>query len=340
MIFGGSGAAFCAAGVLIVAAPPLAAQAPRIVTAQKPAPVVSTSEPQIVRLPKATEPVLADEAVTVEVPVLVAPVEVSGRLTTTTTLAHAQTRPAAKPPSGSQPPPGRRVQVTPTYTRPAHQGFSVVLVLADISSGSASTGEDVPPAARRALADMKDFLPYKSYKLLDAAWLLGQGMQTIRLRGVNGHEYELRLSTPGYSTSSGRVAVQFSLRDAMRQDEAVEAALMAHTLQSRSEHAERLSHMSRLSAELRQAREKQDTARIREIEKQMSALNASMAKTESNLRRASSGTRPIIDTSFSMEVGETVVVGTSRLEASSGALIALLTAVPPRSSTIPPKETR
>jgi hypothetical protein len=38
----------------------------------------------------------------------------------------------------------------------------------------------------------------------------------------------------------------------------------------------------------------------------------------------------IIDTSFTMDVGETVVVGTSRLRGGSKALIALLTAVPPR----------
>jgi hypothetical protein len=41
----------------------------------------------------------------------------------------------------------------------------------------------------------------------------------------------------------------------------------------------------------------------------------------------------IIDTTFTMDVGETVVVGTSRLKGGSRALIALLTAVPPRGTT-------
>ena len=50
------------------------------------------------------------------------------------------------------------------------QGFSIVLVLADLQAGPGE--EDVPPAARKALLDMKDFLPYKSYRLLDAAWVL------------------------------------------------------------------------------------------------------------------------------------------------------------------------
>jgi hypothetical protein len=38
----------------------------------------------------------------------------------------------------------------------------------------------------------------------------------------------------------------------------------------------------------------------------------------------------MIDTSFTMDVGETVVVGTSRLRGGSQALITMLTAVPPR----------
>jgi hypothetical protein len=46
----------------------------------------------------------------------------------------------------------------------------------------------------------------------------------------------------------------------------------------------------------------------------------------------------VIDTSFSMDVGETVVVGTSRLRGGSRALIALLTAVPPKGMTSERKE--
>ena len=45
-------------------------------------------------------------------------------------------------------------------------------------------------------------------------------------------------------------------------------------------------------------------------------------------RVAALKSRSIIDTSFTMDVGETVVVGTSRLAGGDKALIALLTAVP------------
>jgi hypothetical protein len=40
---------------------------------------------------------------------------------------------------------------------PAPQGFSVVLVLGELQGTGAA--DNVPPAARKALTDMKDFLP-------------------------------------------------------------------------------------------------------------------------------------------------------------------------------------
>ena len=55
-----------------------------------------------------------------------------------------------------------------------------------------SGGQDtVPVAARKALADMKDFLPYKSYRLIDTQWVLGSnsGPAIVRLRGWEEQEY-------------------------------------------------------------------------------------------------------------------------------------------------------
>ena len=43
---------------------------------------------------------------------------------------------------------------------PQLQGFNIVLLVGESQSSGASI-EDVPPAARKALNDMKDFLPYK-----------------------------------------------------------------------------------------------------------------------------------------------------------------------------------
>jgi hypothetical protein len=69
----------------------------------------------------------------------------------------------------------------------------------------------------------------------------------------------------------------------------------------------------------------------------MEAVQAKIEAQERQVERrvaaqARAGNRPVINTSFSMDVGETVVVGTSRLSGNSKALIALLTAVPQKSS--------
>ena len=61
------------------------------------------------------------------------------------------------------------------------------------------------------------------------------------------------------------------------------------------------------------------------LEKQVK--DAALAETEAQKRAQTSAGRAIIDTSFTMDLGETVVVGTSRLQGDK-ALIVLLTAVP------------
>ena len=90
---------------------------------------------------------------------------------------------------------GQRGRLTPAERAklPAPQGFSVVLVLGEMQGTGAA--ENVPPAARKALVDMKDFLPYKSYRLLDTQWTLccGHSMIATRLRGVDEQDYDLEL---------------------------------------------------------------------------------------------------------------------------------------------------
>jgi hypothetical protein len=212
------------------------------------------------------------------------------------------------------------------------QGFSVVLVVADLQSSSAQ--DDVPPAARRALSDMKEFLPYKSYKLVDAAWVLGHGMTgtVTRLRGPDEQEYELRLNAS--PTEVSRVFVRFSLSD-LPLETGVEA-LVAHAAQEREAQSsiERLEReLARLQSEMEAAKEKRDEARVRQLQREIEQARASRpARAQTRTASGRSSRRAIIDTSFTMDVGERVVVGTSRLKGNSKALIALLTAVPPRSS--------
>src|SRR5204863_5705254 len=106
----------------------------------------------------------------------------------------------------------------PVKVAPASpQGYSVVLVLGDVQNASGGDN-NVPPAARKALGDMKDFLPYKSYRLLDAQWILGSQHTTSRLRGPNDQDYELTLvgnMVGRPAADKARVRIAFRLREPM-----------------------------------------------------------------------------------------------------------------------------
>jgi hypothetical protein len=222
------------------------------------------------------------------------------------------------------------------------QGFSIVLVLADLQPATGQ--DDVPPAARNALADMKDFLPYKSYRLLDAAWVLGQGNSATvtRLRGPDDREYEVRVHTsPARFIAQGLTAtgthdiyVQFTLRDGGAAEEhADQTTIYEHlrTAEAALASDERRQEIARLEAELAAARQKKDEARVQALEKQLRTARSRATQAQRPKYAVTPrADRAVIDTSFTMEVGETVVVGTSRLKGNSKALIALLTAVPPK----------
>src|SRR6188472_3614996 len=94
----------------------------------------------------------------------------------------------------------------------AFQGFSVVLVLGDVQDGA--TSDNIPAAARAALADLKDFLPYRSYRVLDTAWLLASSTTrqaiTGRLRGTDEQEYEVVLDRLALPPSSLQVRFAMS----------------------------------------------------------------------------------------------------------------------------------
>ena len=69
---------------------------------------------------------------------------------------------------------------------------------------------------------------------------------------------------------------------------------------------------------------------VKDVERRIADLRMRVERGGPRAQFARSAT---IDTSFTMDVGETVVVGTSRMKGGTKALIALLTAVPPRVST-------
>jgi hypothetical protein len=179
------------------------------------------------------------------------------RIVTILTIALAVTalRPYAALAQGTQAPPS---QATSATGRLKH--FTVTLVLGDPQAG---TSDKLTAAETKALADLKDFLPYKKYTALDSVPIIGVNGPWISLQGIDGkHEFYMR------STDLSPRVTQVD--------------------------------MLRLTAAL---------------PSQAAALG---------LKQRSPGL--LIDTSFKIEVGETVVVGTSRLDGSQ-ALILLVTAV-------------
>ena len=217
-------------------------------------------------------------------------------------------------------PPVRTVMKT---SGSAH-GFSIVLVLGDLQGGPAS--DNVPPAARKALADMKDFLPYKSYRLLDTAWVLGATRVTSRLRGPEDQDYELDLAAGGPFGESKTLRVEFQLREAGSEitpapERGAEAARMMQMM------TELMARRNALDQELRSLQERSgdNAPAVAEMKSRLEGTRRQIAELENRglLRRRNQ----IINTTFSMDLGETVVVGTSRLKGDK-ALIALLTAVP------------
>jgi hypothetical protein len=168
---------------------------------------------------------------------------------------------------------------------------------------------------------MKDFLPYRGYRLLDAQWILGSQKSATRLRGPGDQEYQLGLRSSMVGPAKMTVAFQL-------QEPGVEVAFMdAEMSARRAQGAElrmKLESLQREAAALRQ--------RLGEKHASVQNANSEIEATRQRIASVDAGPslrgRGIIDTTFSMDVGETVVVGTSRVRGADQALIALLTAVP------------
>jgi hypothetical protein len=229
---------------------------------------------------------------------------------------------------------------------PRPQAFSVSLVLGDMQAVSAA--DNLPAAARKALTDVKDFLPYKAYRLLDSQWTLCCGRSSMvsspivsRLRGPEDQDYGVEI-VPS-NAGNGKYYVHFSLWEPRTVETTVTAAggrgaMTSLDAQRAEETTRREQSLQFLRAQLEEMRRAHaenhpDVAALKtKIEELERSVNE-MRRPESMRRPlTASARRPVIDTSFTMEVGETVVVGTSRLKGDK-ALIALLTAVAPTKST-------
>lgn len=159
---------------------------------------------------------------------------------------------------------------------PLTQSFQVLLLWAGASA--ASSGLEIPANAQKALGDLKGFLPFKNYQLLDAVWMratqdrLASGRLSVR----GGPDYQVRLRFRNLGNPKDR-------------------NLFVDAFQL----VENPGPPKPPSAEV---------------------IGGKATPPPSN--------RSLIDTSFGLKGGETIVVGTSKLNGTDEALVVLLTAVP------------
>jgi hypothetical protein len=158
---------------------------------------------------------------------------------------------------------------------PRTQSFQLTLLAADKRAGGMAPELSKP--AQRALADLKDFLPYASYRLLDIAWLRTTAGAEAHLVGDRDTPYSAEL----FFTRIGDPAA----RELLLESFVLRAAV---------------------------------------VEGSRPAPAAAKPAPEAPAR----SWETLIKTTFSMHVGETVVVGTSKLGGDTSALVVLLTAVP------------
>ena len=214
------------------------------------------------------------------------------------------------------------------------QGYSIVLVQGDMQS--ASSAEGLPKAAQQALSDLKDFLPYKTYALLDSGWVLGSSSAQTRLRGPSGQD--LQASVTAYPDDDPRhLRVNFELRETSAPRVShVDNAALANLINRQSA---ALAERQQLTTQYELARKKyadnhpelrEMVGRMNRSAEQLDYLRGEIERLKIQDPAAWVGHRAaavLIDSDFTMLAGETVVVGTSRVGGDK-ALIALLTAVP------------
>jgi hypothetical protein len=219
------------------------------------------------------------------------------------------------------------------------QGFNIVLVLGEMQSAGPAPAETLPAGAQKALADMREFLPYKDYRVLDAQWISccsGTATLSGRLRGVIGipgpnEAVRVVHRVFDFSLQVGASIHNLPVRFVLRLDSpagADVARVEARGRQALISDLERsLAALDSQEAELANRYGTSHPERLK-VNAERARLRGQLAELtdESRSHQASPGSGALIDSSFSMDAGETVVVGTSRLGGDK-ALIALVTAV-------------
>ena len=193
--------------------------------------------------------------------------------------AAAGAQPAPTPPPG-QPLRSNAEAPTPRPQPEARGGdttYTFQLVLLVAGTEGAEQFENVPANARKALDDVKGFLPYTSYRLLDLAWLRSSRTAEAQISGPDGRSLSASIRFHTEPSDPQRIEIQrLVIVEAPRAPMLLEAP-------------------------------RKDGA--------PTAL-------------APQAIRPLLETSFGMKAGETVVVGTAKLDGPSKALVVILSAIP------------
>jgi hypothetical protein len=200
---------------------------------------------------------------------------------------------------------------TSAFAQSTQRGFSVVLLLGETQNAGGGDGLPPAPALRKALSDVRDFLPYKSYRVLDTQWLRGG---STRMKGPDDQEYDVDLAADEimpnpFHPKEGMLNVVFHLQEvgaAQNSSEEFGRSVAAADMQKR------LAEMQRSLANGTIA----EGARARTADE--------IAQLTKQIRMARA--RKLIDSKFEMAIGETVVVGTSKIGGDKG-LVVLLTSV-------------
>ncbi len=205
---------------------------------------------------------------------------------------------------------------------PADQAFQLTLLQAD-RTGSGGPGR-LPPAASKALADLADFLPYSRYQLLDSAFVRTTRDARVVVQGMEGHSYEVHLRFRGDARTPGSelLVEQFLLR-------LIPADVLGYLMGSAELAAGAAGPGSALVA--------RPGAPGAAAPPAGAASGAEPGHPVASPPTPTPGPGPsplptlaenLLDTSFSIRRGETVVVGTSKLDGGDRALVVLLTALP------------
>jgi hypothetical protein len=195
---------------------------------------------------------------------------------------------------------------------PADQAFQLVLLQADRSGTGAPA--DLPAGPRKALADLQGFLPYSRYRLIDSAFVRTTHDARVVVRGMADRAYEAQITFRGDPRQPG-------------------AELLVERFVLRMIPADPMGLLMGSAGEGARGTRRQGEATGSQGATPAPAPSAAPPAGGGDASPAPPAPSPtlaenLLNTSFSLRRGETVVVGTSKLDAGSSALVVLLTALP------------